>query len=152
MKSSKTTIAQRVDEIFQLILEGAEFASIRDYSREKGWGVTDSTLFRYLERARALCVKRMERDREKIIARHLFQRRAMYQRAMQAGDVRTALAVAKDEAMLFGLYGPLRIDLEGGHYVPSPELVDTVFELRAAVERLGPEAGPSPERNGRAAH
>src|SRR5262249_36174802 len=58
----------------------------------------------YVRASDELLVGRLEKDRDKLLARHVAQRRALYARAVHAADYRTALAVARDEAELQGLY------------------------------------------------
>src|SRR5262245_54279929 len=109
MKATKATMLQRDEDVFKIIVLGGEFHDIREYAVKHGWGLSDTQLRRYQTKALELCQARVERDRDKVLARHLMQRRAIYARAMEAGDWRAALAVAKDEAELFGLYPPTKI-------------------------------------------
>jgi hypothetical protein len=108
MKATKAEVAKRVEEILQIRLSGAEFADIRQYAAENGWNVSDRQLRRYIQDSDALMAEGFERDRDKLFVRHVAQRRALFARTMQIGDYRTALAVAKDEADLQGLYDRLK--------------------------------------------
>jgi hypothetical protein len=108
MKATKAEVAKRVEEILQIRLSGAEFADIRQYAAENGWNVSDRQLRRYVQDSDTLMAEGFERDRDKLFVRHVAQRRALYARTMQIGDYRTALAVAKDEAELQGLYDRLK--------------------------------------------
>jgi hypothetical protein len=51
-------------------------------------------------------------SRKKLLRRHLAQRRTLYARAVNNGELRTALAVARDEAELLGLYPARQIKAE----------------------------------------
>jgi hypothetical protein len=110
---------QRVAEILNLRLNGAEFHDLRAHADEAGWKnslgepLSDRTLWRYSEAAEALAEKHFSADRDRLFRRHVLQRRALYARAMADGDYRTALAVAKDEAELQGLYAPKKMELTG---------------------------------------
>ena len=105
-KSTNVVVRQRINEIFKLRLGGAELADIRDYanSPDRNWGLSDTQLWRYTQRADKLCTQYFDAKAEHLLARHLLQRRTLYTHAMAAGDYRTALAVLRDEAELEGLY------------------------------------------------
>jgi hypothetical protein len=87
-----------------MLLDGAEFAEIRQFASDSGWNVTDRQLWRYQRAAYRKVVKITERDRVGLLGRHLMQRRSLYARALKANDLRTALQVLRDEAELQGLY------------------------------------------------
>jgi hypothetical protein len=114
-RSTKAETMQRVHAVLKIVLFGAEFHDLRDFADKEGWNVSDSTLRRYQTAALELCREQQEQNRERLLARHLMQRRALYARAMESGDWRTALAIATDEAALLGLYptGKARIELTG---------------------------------------
>jgi hypothetical protein len=160
VKATKAVVLQRVEAVLQIVLLGGEFPDIRQYASEndpdtgRPWNVSERQLWRYQQAALKLCVRRLEKDREKTFARHLLQRRAMYARAMEAGDWRTALAVAKDEAELHGLYPPKKVapTSPDGDSPYNAGLAALLPELRAAVDRLGqgvggPHPGDSPDPN-----
>jgi hypothetical protein len=111
MKATKAEVAKRVEETGEIRLAGAGFADIRRYAAQNGWGVSDRQLWRYIRAAGELMAKDFEEGRHKLLVRHLAQRRALYARALQIGDYRTALAVARDEAELQGLYSPRKVAL-----------------------------------------
>jgi hypothetical protein len=104
MKATNATVIQRVEEVLKIRLLGAEFHDIREYAVEKQWNVSDTQLRRYIEKSDELLLDYIEKRRDRLMARHLAQRRALYARAMETGDLRTALAVVKDEAELQALY------------------------------------------------
>src|SRR5688572_23280510 len=110
MRSDKVTVQQRVEEVLQLRLLGAEFIDIRKYANEpepdsgrQPWNVSDSQLWRYIRAGDELLARTLDKDRDRLLNRHLAQRRALHARAMSVADYRTALAVLKDEAELFRL-------------------------------------------------
>lgn len=106
MKLSKIEYNARVEEVFEIVILGAEFADIKKYAAEKGWAITDAEALRYQAAALQLCSDRLSRNRDTAIARHIMQRRALYARAIESGDWGTALSIARDEARLLGLYDP----------------------------------------------
>ena len=103
-KSDNAEVLKRVEEVLRVRLDGAQFHDIVQYGSEKGWGVTDRQLRKYVARADALLVERQDRSRKQVIARHLAQRMALYARAVNAADYRTALAILDSDAKLRGLY------------------------------------------------
>lgn len=107
-KSDKATVLRRVHEIGRLVLAGAEFAEIRQYASERGWQVSARQLRRYQEIAYRRLARAAERDHKQLLGRHLLQRRVLYARSLKANDVRAALQVLRDEAMLQGLYPPAK--------------------------------------------
>jgi hypothetical protein len=145
MKATSAQVLTRVEEVLQIVLLGGELHDLREHARENGWNLSDGQLRRYQSRALELARERLDKDRGRLMARHLLQRRAMYARAMKAGDWRTALSVAKDEAELLGLYPPKKIapttpDGEES-YEPVSGLASLIPELQRAVDRHRQGAG-----------
>jgi hypothetical protein len=149
MKATKAEIQQRVEEILQIRLAGAEFWDIRQYAAEKGWQVSDRQLWRYIRQADQLLARVLEKDRDKLLNRHLAQRRALLAKAMSIADYRTALAVLKDEAELQGLYDHSQLPGPGGtapELSPESRLAELARLLDAARTRA---AGlPAPPASG----
>ena len=103
-RADAATLALRVEEVLRIRLDGAQFHDVAQYAAEKGWGLKERQIRDYLRRADELLVARQDKSRKKVIARHLAQRTALYARAVNAADYRTALAILADEAKLRGLY------------------------------------------------
>ena len=103
-KSEAATVALRVEEILRLRIDGAEFHDLVQYASEKRWGISERQLRTYIRRADELLVERLDRNRRRVVARHLVQRQALYARALNAADYRTSLAILDSEAKLRSLY------------------------------------------------
>ena len=116
-RPTKAQVEARVDEILRIRLDGAEIWDIREYVREKEqedgspWQLadgatplTDSQLYRYLAKAEQLIAASSRASRNKLVRRHLAQRRSLYAKAVSAGDYRAALAALESEAKLQGLF------------------------------------------------
>jgi len=103
-KSDDSEVARRVEEVVRIILDGAQHWDVLQYASEKGWGVSERQVRTYIARAHEILVEQQEKDREKVIARHLSQRQALFARAVNAADLRTALSVLDSEAKLRGLF------------------------------------------------
>jgi hypothetical protein len=122
MKATKAQIQTRVEEVLRIRLDGAEFWDVREYAREKereagsswelppgGKPLSDGQLWRYITRADQLIAESCRASRKKLLRRHLAQRRNLFAKAVSSGDIRTALAVLRDEAELQGIYPPKKI-------------------------------------------
>jgi hypothetical protein len=149
MKSSKTEVDRRVTEVLHLRLQGAEYWDILQHSAEQGWGLKERQLREYMSRADDLLALAVEKDREKLLNRHLAQRRALFARCMAVADYSNARAVLKDEAELLNLYPAKRTEItgkDGGpveHAILSPdERLAALAALHAAVG-AGPGAAPA---------
>ena len=105
-KATNAVIAGRVEEILRLRIDGAMFHDIRDYADhpDRNWQLSDSQLKRYIQRSDELLRQRIEKSRGRSTRLHLARREALYARALQAADFRTALAVLQDLAKLRDLY------------------------------------------------
>jgi hypothetical protein len=108
-RSTKREVCERIAEVCKLVLLGAEAADLREFALEKGWNISTAQLRRYHAHALKKFARLVEKDHDRNFARHVLQRRALYARAMEAGDWRSALAIAKDEAELLALY-PDKLD------------------------------------------
>ncbi len=113
-KASKALAAARVEDLAQVVLDGAFlFGQIREFVREREkeadtpWTLadgeeplSDSQLRRYLRRAEQLIGESFDRKRSRLMRRHIGQRRSLFARALTSGELSTALAILKDEAAL----------------------------------------------------
>jgi hypothetical protein len=121
-KATKAIVAQRVEEVLRIRLDGAEFWDVREYAREKeqeagslwelppdGKPLSDGQLWRYVAAADKLIAASCPASRKKLLRRHLAQRRNLYAKALSQGDIKAALAVLRDEALMQGLYPPTKI-------------------------------------------
>lgn len=151
-KATEAQAARRVEELLRIRLDGAELWDVREYVREKVaakdpvWGsrlLSDSQIYRYLQRVDELIAESCKVGRKRLFRRHLAQRRALYARALQTGELRTALAVLRDEATLEGLYPPQKIaptNPQGDAPYEPGTLTDA--ERAAALDRLYASLGP----------
>jgi hypothetical protein len=117
-RANSAEVAARVEEVLYARLNGAELYDLVAFAKEKGWDVSKRQLQRYAAAADDLLAESLEKDRQKLLRRHLAQRRSLYARAIADGDLRTALAVAQDEAELEGLYPRKGVELTGANGAP----------------------------------
>ncbi len=131
-RSDKATLDHRIEEVRQMMIAGASFPDVQKYADQQGWQVSRRQLRRYQDKAYQRMAKLTERNRAELLGRHLMQRRAIYARCLKAKDYRTALAAARDEAALLGLYAPTKIaqtDSQGQDVVPK-QVVELVVRSR----------------------
>jgi hypothetical protein len=125
-KPTKAQVEARTLEIVRIRLYGAEIWDVREYVREQEqtagspWQLadgqkplSDSQLWRYVARADKQIAESCRASRKKLLRRHLAQRRNIFGKAMSAGDYRAALAAARDEAELLGLYPSKAVSVRG---------------------------------------
>ena len=103
-KSDNTELLKRVEAVLRIRLDGAQFHDIREYAVEMAWGVSDTQLRRYVQKADARLVERQDKSRKQLVARRLAQRDALFARCVNAADYRTALAILDSADKLRGLY------------------------------------------------
>jgi hypothetical protein len=117
MKATAATIRARVEDVLRIRLDGAQAWDVREYVRAQeragaepwaipdgGKPLSDSQLRRYGQRADELVRESCRAHRGKLLREHIAQRRHLYARAVQAGDLRTALAVLDSLAKLLALF------------------------------------------------
>jgi hypothetical protein len=154
MKAKTPTAQARVEDIVRIRLDGAEAWQARHYvaekelAKEKPWTIAEGgkplserQIRYYVEQADALIAASCRQSRKARLRRHMAQRRSLYARAVQAGDVRAALAVLSDLARMENLY-------------PSPDeellkktaaLRKELAELKAKGARGGDGSGDTPQ-------
>jgi hypothetical protein len=129
-------------------LLGAEFLDIRQHASEQEWAVSDRQLYRYIALGDQILAETLDQDRDRLVRRHVAQRRALYARAVAVSDYRTALAVLKDEAELLKLYPPKRVEASGPDGGPLVVVEMTEDErdhaIAAVLARVGQgHSGPA---------
>jgi hypothetical protein len=107
-KAEAAQVALRVEEVLHIRLDGAQYHDVVQYAAEKGWQLKERQLREYIHRADDLLVERQERSRRRLLARHIAQRESLFARAVNAADLRTALAIADSTAKLQGLFADAR--------------------------------------------
>jgi hypothetical protein len=112
---------QQLEEILRIRIDGAQSPwDVRDYVRERESGaeaaepwklekgqppLTDAQIAKLVTNADALILKAAHDDLDVLVARQVMQRRALYARAVNNGELTVALACIRDEAKLLGLDG-----------------------------------------------
>jgi hypothetical protein len=126
-RTGKDQVEQRVNEILRVMLDGAQCWDLVDFVREREadatspWHVGEGDtplsypqIRRYVGKAKDLIAKSGQGERQELLLRHLAQRRSLFAKAVNMGDVRAALAVLQDEAALCNLYPARQTGQERG--------------------------------------
>jgi hypothetical protein len=164
-KATQAEVRLRVLEILRIMLDGAEWFDVCEFVREQEqtagsvWELkerkplSESQVWRYIQKANREIALSCRTSSKRLLRRHLAQRRNLYAKAVNAGDIRTALAVLRDEAELEGLYPPKKIapttpDGEDPYDANFSD-ADRATALQALYARLGTGSG-GPASDGQA--
>jgi hypothetical protein len=123
-KAEAAEVARRVEDVLRIRLDGAQYHDVLQYSAENGWGLKERQIREYIARADDLLVERLEKKRKRLIARRLSMREALFARAVNAADYRTALAILSD------------MDKLQGHYVSDREVRELLRLAAVQEERI----------------
>lgn len=154
---------QRIQAVLQIRLDGAEGWDVRLYVAEKekageqpwkieegGKPLSERQIRRYVQAADALVSESCRISRATAIRRHKAQRRSLYARAIQTGDLGTALAVLRDLATLQDLYPAKKVKNEHSGHVKIDNLDElTAEELEAERRRLEKLCANAPGDSGK---
>ncbi len=102
-KATKVEIEKRRATIEQLLLSGALYREIVEYCK-KNFDISIRQTDAYIAQIYKEWKKRIERVREEEYLKALARRELLYRKALQEGDIRTALAIEQDIRRLQGFY------------------------------------------------
>ncbi len=149
---SRVMQQQRIEEILAIRLDGARFWDCEAYVREQeakgeppwtitegGKGLSTRTVWRLIERANTLWRKACEDNRDRLLFRHIAQRKHIYTKAMAAGDYRTALAAANSEAELLSLFPPKQ-SVRLSNHVLTLNIQEEIITAPRTIEAQAPPA------------
>lgn len=108
-KSTNAEIEKRIHEVFILRLDGAGINEIREHSREQGWNLEDAQLYKYMAEVNPMIKEELAKRNYQAFDMHLLRRERMYYKAMQRGDIKTAITVADSQAKIYGLFSPIKV-------------------------------------------
>ena len=110
-KVNQAETQRRINQTMKLLLSGLPVARIVQIISgpvdKGGWDVKERQAYHYMAQARELIKAEFDATRPALLAEHVMHRRDLRERAGRAGDMRTELAAAQDEAKLMGLYAPV---------------------------------------------
>jgi hypothetical protein len=121
-RATKALVEARTAEILRIILDGAETWDFCEFVREKeqeqgsAWFLAEgekpmsySQIRRYAVRAEKLIRDSARTSAKRLLRRHMAQRRNLYAKAVNQGDIRAAASILKDLAELQGLYPAAKV-------------------------------------------
>lgn len=133
-RRAEAEIARRVEDIFGLVVDGQPMRVIRQFVAEScDWDAPERTMWRYKKRATDLIVVRSAEVCETVLATAVNRLERLYGRALQRGDLRTALAVQQEIARLHGLNAPTKTELTGAGGAP---LIAAEADMAARFDEL----------------
>lgn len=116
-KASDAAIELRVQAVLQLILDGAQYWNIQQYAAEKQaageapWNrgpnqklLSERQLREYMARAGERIIAAAKETGANALETHISMRHSLYARALEAGELHTALMILSDLAKLTDLY------------------------------------------------
>jgi hypothetical protein len=103
-KSTLAEVAQRVEKVTELLLQGWPRQKICEYTREN-WEISDSQVDRYLADARILIKEQSQGNTAEKFAMAEARYEYLYGEALLQGNVSLAVRVLKDLSVLQGLNG-----------------------------------------------
>ena len=134
-RSTKALVQQRVDAVYDLLLQGVSRRGILTYAAKQGWGVSPRQIDTYLPRAREELARQAAHDRAVELGRASEQLKLLFMKALAGGDLPTARAVRKDLTELLGLAPAARHELCGRDGQPLlSESAAAAAQLRALIE------------------
>lgn len=122
-KADKLETDKRIEAARILILRGEDGARICQ-NLSAAFNVTDRQARRYVAQAREQISAITQVEQAVMLAEHVSVRRHLRAEAIKAGDLRTALASAQDEAKLFDLYPAQKSEVSGPGGAPILVRVD----------------------------
>lgn len=107
-KSTAAIVELRTAKVAELLIDGWSRARICEYARETArWGVSDAQIDRYISKARERIEADCAQSRKASYALAEARLEALYGKAVDAGDLRLALSIVKEQRALQGLDGAL---------------------------------------------
>jgi hypothetical protein len=154
VKASKATIAARVEELAQVIVDGCEAHEVcryvADRETEEGspWFVAEGEkplsarqIRRYARLAEQQLAESLRTSRGRLVRKHISRRRNLYAKAVAAGDLRTALATLDSEARLLALDQPLPAKPAGDQPATPAAVVEILARRLASIDQTKLPAG-----------
>ena len=136
-KATRDEATKRVETVRQLILSGLHSERIVQTITTE-WNLQPRQGWNYIRKAREFIEQLTDEARPYLLAEHIAVRRSIRERARKDGDLRAELLAAQDEAKLFGLYAPERLEVDDLRDKPDDELI---AEFQAIVDAARTRTG-----------
>ena len=135
-RADKATVRRRVTEVVELILLGKSFRQILAYGHEQGWHVRKSQMKKYAKAAHRELEQASAEERRHMRAFHIARREMLYKRALEQGDIRTALSCLDSHAKLLGLFDPEPRQQKTAQEPRQAAAANAVDEAIAALQQV----------------
>ena len=117
-KATAAEITQRVDAIYELLLQCVGRRGIAQYAAQQGWAISSRQLDTYIARAKKLLAAQAEHERELELGRARGQLDLLFRKALVAEDRSEARIVLTERIALLGLSPASRHEISGPHGAP----------------------------------
>jgi hypothetical protein len=136
-RSTAAEVAQRVDAIYDLLLQGVGRRGIAQYAEQHGWGVTARQIDTYIRRAKQLLAAQAAVDRDLELGKAVGRLELLFMKALAAEDRPEARNVLKEGIALLGLAAAPRHELSGPGGQPlGGTMAERAKQFVAEMERL----------------
>jgi hypothetical protein len=152
---TKKQVAERVEAIARLCLEGKGYREIAEFCGKNGWPTCPSQVYVYIRRADALIARHVETNRNSLFGQRIARRNALWARAVEKGDLATALKVEESQTALLGFglkpnQASRTTQVQVNNVIPSMCAEEREELCRMCLARLG-RADPPKDRIGQPA-
>ena len=140
-KADSVLKEQRISDVLQMRLAGAQFHDILQYAKENwGAGSSRSQVCLYIQWTNEALAKARDKDREKMITLGLARRESIYANCVRGGDYGTALSTLKDISALEGHYPEKgQQNHAGGNTYINISIEERKRRISSVAEELGIE-------------
>lgn len=121
-KIDKVESAQRTNQVFTMLVNGASTSEVLQYASEK-WQLTGRAVYNYVQKANKLIEKQAETERSAEMGKAMARLNSLYKSGMKVQDFKTCLAVQKEINALLGLYAPTKFQYEDLTKLSDDELL-----------------------------
>ena len=136
-RPDKAEFMDRVSAVFLMLSNGQSSEKIVQYAAGSPWNVGKSTAYKYIRAANKLFAENAAHDRETMVGMAKVPLNDLFERAMQAGDLKTALAVQKELNALLDLYPAAKIEHSGKiDFVTACLEADRIFTAGGSGEAV----------------
>lgn len=140
-RTTAVVSAQRVNQIYKLVLQGEPRAKILDFCVHN-WGIKSTQAKAYLAKARKRMVEDLDLERNTLRGHAIAQRNDLYRRAYKESKYFTCLQILDSRDRILGLFDDINTHIEileaDGYEVRDPSLdpenQDPAGELFADLE------------------
>lgn len=138
IKPSQAELQRRVAIVSDLLARKYKRSEIYEYIRnETEWNVTHSTMYTYINKAKAEIAKAVQRNAWQNLAESITDMRYLYRQALESGDIRTALAVRKE------MNGVLAVSMES---VAPTDVTERDEQMSDEIEGMLTDISPMRQR------